>query len=299
MLLQWPNMKRKIALITNPAAGKPDAILSYVTETLPVDKFDWEVFVVKKAGDTKAYVKKAIKQKFDVVAVHGGDGTITDAAQGLFKSHIPLAIIPGGTANIVAKELGIPPDIKQALALIATKKLKTKKIDMGLLNNQPFLSRIEMGLHAKMALGTPEKQKQKFGQIAYTVSAIKQILDSRTHNYTITADGKTKKFLAYSVLIANFGNTGMARLSVTPQVDITDGILDVVVVGSERIKAFFNWVNAHVRTKSPKSHLYHIKAREVIISTHKTQKINFDDEAMSTKELTIKIAPKSLQVVVP
>src|SRR5205807_4848035 len=100
---------------------------------------DWEVRVTKKQGDACRYAQQAVAAHVDVVAAYGGDGTVMEVASGLLGTDIPLAIFPGGTANVMAVELGIPIDLAQACALVGGAPYDFKKIDMGQIDDECFL----------------------------------------------------------------------------------------------------------------------------------------------------------------
>ena len=80
---------------------------------------DWDVFITKDAGDAERLAREAAEAGVDAVVVYGGDGTVTEAAAGLVGTEVPLAILPGGTANAIALALGIPTDLEAAAALLA------------------------------------------------------------------------------------------------------------------------------------------------------------------------------------
>jgi diacylglycerol kinase (ATP) len=84
-----------------------------------------------QAGDAIQFAKAAVKEKVDALAVYGDDGTIMKTISGLIGSEIPLVILPGGSANVMANELGIPCDLKEASTIMSHGPLETKTIDVG------------------------------------------------------------------------------------------------------------------------------------------------------------------------
>jgi len=99
---------RHIHVIINPAAGQAEPILNVLNSVLRPAGIRWDVCVTNEDGDARQYAQLAVTAGVDAVAVYGGDGTVTEAASGLIGSTMPLAILPGGTGNTMAIELGIP-----------------------------------------------------------------------------------------------------------------------------------------------------------------------------------------------
>ena len=112
-----PAVKKKIKnihIIINPAAGKKEAILPIINESMKEAGIKWEVSVTKEAGDGIQMARAAVKEGVDAIAVYGGDGTLMEVISGLMGSEVPLVILPGGSANIMATELAIHKDLKEA-----------------------------------------------------------------------------------------------------------------------------------------------------------------------------------------
>lgn len=292
-------MQRSIAIITNPAAGKKDNILAIINEVLPPNQYRWDLLITKQAGDAKLFAQQTLKKHYDIIAVHGGDGTVTDVASVLAKQAIPLAIIPGGTANIVAKELKIPLEVTKAILLLKEKTVHTVAVDMGEANGTPFLNRLEIGVLAKMILEVNASSKKRYGQFAYTIEAVKQFIHTPTASFIIVVDATPYTFNARSIIIANTGNLGNSKLALNPLIDITDGLLDVIVIGHSRFKAFFSWFKTQFDNSSPSGHLYHLQAKNITIKYKQPQKIIMDDEELQADSLTLRVLPNVLTIVVP
>src|SRR5690554_2424284 len=112
----FPRMRpRSIHIITNPAAGQDRPFLNVFNKTFQEAGIDWELLITKKPGDAARFAQDAVKAGVDVVAAYGGDGTVGEVAGALHGTNQPLAILPGGTANVMSVELGIPGDLPGAL----------------------------------------------------------------------------------------------------------------------------------------------------------------------------------------
>src|SRR5690349_8821813 len=105
---------KRIHVIINPISGRPQPVLYTLNSVFRAAGVGWDVSVTHECGDACRAAKAAASQGIDVVAVYGGDGTVLEAATGLLGTTTPLAILPGGTANVLSVELGIPHDLTAA-----------------------------------------------------------------------------------------------------------------------------------------------------------------------------------------
>src|SRR5687768_13319795 len=135
-------MPKRLAIVINPASGQDAPILGTMNAVFSAADVDWDVFVTKKAGDARRYAKAALTAGYDAVGVYGGDGTVGEVAGVMLGSQTPLAIFPGGTANVLSFELGIPSDTAEALALVFDEAASVRQIDVGQLGERHFLLRV-------------------------------------------------------------------------------------------------------------------------------------------------------------
>lgn len=143
---------KKLHIIINPASGKMQPILPIINAVMKETHIDWEILITKKPHDASKFAGKAIKEGVDAVAVYGGDGTVMEAMQAMIGSETPLAILPGGTGNVLANELKISTDLKQACELIL-KDSEVRPIDLGKFDEQFFVIRVGLGFEAQMIKG--------------------------------------------------------------------------------------------------------------------------------------------------
>jgi diacylglycerol kinase (ATP) len=290
---------RKIHIIVNPAAGNNEPVLSYLNDALHPTGIEWEVFLTHGRGDATELAKKAVIEKADAVAVYGGDGTVMEVAQGLYKTSMPLAIIPGGTANVMAKELGIPITTTEAIDLLKTKKVQKKVIDMAVVDDKPFIIRLNMGILAEMVKSTRRSVKDKFGVLAYVGAAIKHTVTTPKEEYHLLIDDKKVKTKGVALVIANSGNIGIQGVSFLPTIDITDGLLDVIVFRTKNPKTLLAWATSHIAGEKPNRHIRHWKAKKVKVILPSVRSIILDDVPVKTKEINASITPSALTVLVP
>src|SRR5215213_10077087 len=111
-------MYKRVHVIINPASGQDRPVLGTLSRTFQKGGIEWEGYITKKGGDARQFAETALAAGADVVAVYGGDGTVAEVASTLAGTEIPLAILPGGTANVLSVELGIPRKLADACNLL-------------------------------------------------------------------------------------------------------------------------------------------------------------------------------------
>src|SRR5688500_7769183 len=221
---------KKLQVIINPAAGIGRPILQALNSGLKDTGIDWDVSITHKAGDAERLAKEAVENGADIVGVHGGDGSVMEVASALRGTSTPMAIFPGGTANVMSVELGIPSsDIEASIDFIAKGNYTTRLIDMGLVNDRLFLLRIGIGLEADMMKSADQEIKNRFGMLAYAFSALNEMRNLISTLYRVRVDGELHEIEGISCMIANSGNVAIGGLTLSKKIDISDGALDVVI----------------------------------------------------------------------
>lgn len=203
---------KHLPIIINPASGKPQPILSIVNDVFKGSTIKWDVLILKKSGDALSFVKELIERKEQVIAVYGGDGTVMEVMSALLGTAIPLVIIPGGTANVMAVELGIPQDVKGVFEMIRDENYVLQPVDLGKFNRQYFMLRTCVGFEADMVKGANRETKNKFGRLAYLFSAINAMKKIKLTNYEVNVDGETQNVKGLTCIIANSGSAGFGGI---------------------------------------------------------------------------------------
>ena len=307
--------KRTIQIIANPGAGQDGLNLKTVQSVLAEYEADWDIAITKQAGDAERLARKAAKAGADVVAIFGGDGSVAEAAAGLAGTKTALAILPGGTANVMAAELGIPGKIEDALRVAANPESTVRSVDLGTVNEQKFVLRVSLGLEAAMVAGADRETKDKYGVLAYLWSALQNLAQSQPARYTLTVDGKEIEAEGLTCIVANSGNMGQAGLNLIPGIAVDDGLLDVIVIGQEKLKGFFAAAGsilglASVRPdersaryselgQEMRSTIQYWQAKQVTVAATPQQRMQSDGEVLEATHVRCAVEPGTLRVVVP
>jgi diacylglycerol kinase family enzyme len=270
--------------------------------TQAAQRYGWraEVLVTDKAESGVAAAQGAALDGVDLVVAAGGDGTVRGCAEGLAETGVPLAIVPHGTANLLARSLGIPGHPKSALdiALDPDGTRADRTIDLAVADGTPFTAMAGLGLDAAVVAGT--RLKHQFGWFAYALSgALHLALPPARFRITLD-DGEPVERYARSVVV---GNSGMlpGGFTLLPDARLDDGLLDVGVLAPH---GPFGWTRVASRVLELSQHqdrmLERFQARKVEISTTALLPREVDGEVIEPgHRLTIKVAPKALVVRVP
>ena len=190
---------QKILVIFNPVSGGGQRqVLDEVISHLSQAGCDVTLYETKGPEDATVYLKN-LSQPYDLIVAAGGDGTTNEVVNGLVDQTIPLAVIPIGTTNVLAKELNLPKNPK-ALAK-AILKGKIREVHLARMNQKRFVLMAGFGYDAWVVNGVNLNIKKRFGKLAYVLSMLQQIRPYGSKSYDVNVDGKT--FKAQSVIITN------------------------------------------------------------------------------------------------
>ena len=297
-------MEKKIKyihIIINPAAGRDESILPVINNVMKEAGIKWEGLITHQAGDGIKFAKAAVKAGVDAVAVYGGDGTVTEAVSGLMGSETPLAILPGGSTNGLATELGIPLTVKEALTLLGQGPLETKTIDVGQFEKRYFISGISIGFEADMVKGANRGTKNKFGILAYFISGFKALKKITRVLYHIKIDGQEHDVQGLTCMITNTGNIGFSTISFDKHINVSDGLLDVLVVRKATISLFEHMLVTLIKRERPENWelVKHWQGKEISITATPAQTVQCDGEVLKEMPVNIKIIPGAIKVLVP
>lgn len=304
-------MDRQVFIIANPAAGQDNFDIKGLNAFFGETGIEWHVEFTKQLGDGTRLAREAIDRGADVVAAYGGDGTVAEVASGLVGSHVPLAILPGGTANVMSVELGIPKDFAAACALMATDQLATRSVDVGQVDDRYFMLRVSVGLEAKMVEGTDRTLKDRLGTLAYALSALRALREQEAMRYEFELDGQRVTQEGIACIVANSGNLGLQGLRLAADVDVSDGLLDVFVVNNANLGTVRTLVASILGQEGiaapPEADaavdidrtFHHWQAKEITLHATPPDVVQCDGEMIGETPKRIRVLPAAIKVVVP
>ena len=247
-----------------------------------------------EAGEAFSIAADAAKRGVDVVAAAGGDGTVNEVVNGLDGYDVPLGVIPLGTANDFARQVGIPADADHAMDVILQRK--PRRLDTGSLNGRRFLNVSTGGVGAEATAETPPDLKESLGPLAYLISAMRKLADFHPQHARFAGDGfeYDGEFLMFAVGLTR--STGGGTL-VTPMASATDGLLDLCVISGMSRRDFARMVlrvkrGEHVGEEG----VLYAQVKTVAINANEPISVNVDGEMSNANRLTYRARSRDLWV---
>jgi len=181
---------KRVHLIINPSAGRGDFPMREFNRVMHEHGVCWTMSNTCCVGDAELQARMAVQNGVQVVVAYGGDGTVNEAARGLQGSAVPLGVIPGGSANVLASDFILPEDITEACRLLLgldhDGTPPTRRIDAGCVNRRDlFVLRAEVGMQADMLTQTEREAKELYGAWAYWFSTMRQLRQPPVAWYTL------------------------------------------------------------------------------------------------------------------
>ncbi len=292
-------MAKKVYVIVNPASGQPQTVLHSLNAVFHPAGVEWQVFITKESGDAKRYAQQAVADGVDVVAANGGDGTVMEVADGIMGSQLPMAILPGGTANLVSVELGIPKDLQKAAELIVSDASKIMKVDIGRIGTEYFLLRVGLGVAAEKVKLADRSMKDRFGLAAYSIAGAKAVMSAKQARYRFNLDGNVVEEYGITCLVDNAGNMGRPEFRAAKNISMCDGVLDVILIHDISVESIVTSLSGIAGHDIDSSKVFHWQAAKIGIDVDPPMDIQVDGEIRGQTPLTIETIPQAIGILTP
>lgn len=315
-----PHVKgKKVVLIMNPYSGSGSTISRYMKNVLGLQQrsfqqgespetlsellrhylaeygFNAHIHLTKSSEDATGIARSCIQMRRKMVVVAGGDGTINTVVNSLAESKIALGIIPMGTVNLLATELGIPADIRAACQLLT--EGTPRLIDLGRINTRYFASIAGVGFDAFVKKETSPALKHHLGGLAYIIYAVISLMKYPFKSIRIRIDNEQHERKGYLLIIGN-GKYFTANMPVAPQALMDDHKLDCIIYrkkGISGIIQYFWKIKTGNITQSP--YTEYLKVKRVDISAHGKHPVHGDGELVGTTPVTVEVVPSALKII--
>lgn len=296
---------REIAVVLNTASGKGDAetLAQELTREFNTLGVDPHLLYVSSEEGPEALARQAVGLKADRVLLCGGDGTVSGGLAGLVDSGISAALLPAGTGNLLAHNLGVlgtVPELVQIAVHGRPQPLDLIRIETD--QGQVFWSSVMsgVGFDAKIVEGTDRKAKKLWGPLAYIVSAVRNYRPGSFLMWMEIDGGKVIRTRASSITIANAG-TLQGGIPLLPDAKMDDGLVDIAVVHAsalpEWLRVVWNILLRRVH-QEPTVDLY--QCRTARLYFRRRQNFQYDGESVGqVHRLSIEVYPAAVSVMVP
>lgn len=295
-------MKSSIVLISNPTAKRAsDRKIAQASRYLMSKGYKVEVLFTEKKGNAGSLAREAIGEIPSLIIAAGGDGTFNEVINGIAGSEIPMAILPLGTTNVLAKEIGIPENVEGAMEIAVTGTTKT--ISLGKiaitrpssLVSRYFVLMAGIGFDGEAVFGINETFKKISGKGAYIHSGIKTLLRFNPDELIFDIDGKT--YSGYSAIISKTAKYG-GDFKITPDARLTDPTLYICLFKGKKRLDVLRYVfgiatGSHLRFKD----VEYLKAKRIKIDGN--AHIQIDGDYFGMTPAKIEVATNTLRLIYP
>jgi len=241
--------------------------------------------------------RQALLGGAEVIFACGGDGTVAACASELAGTSAALAVVPSGTGNLLAANLGLPARPADAVAAVTAHG--RRRLDVGVVGDRCFTVMAGMGFDAQMLRDTPETLKARLGWPAYVIAAVRHLCETPMR-VTISLDhAPAFARQARTVLVANVGRL-QGGLQLLPGATPDDGLLDVAVLMPPRRRSWLPLAWSLIRHRPTAPVLETFQARHVEICSDREQPRELDGDLIEpSNTLTAAVRPAALWVCVP
>lgn len=293
------NPSRYFAIVNPVAGGGHGAeIINLLEQTLG----DSLMTVHETSPDTDfdRVVQEALADGADCLIASGGDGTVAAVAQPLQHSDIPLAIVPGGTANVIARNLGIPANYEDAIAQL-TQPHDIRCLDAMQVDGKLALLAVGAGLDGAAIAGATRAEKDRLGSWAYLKQLALQLWQQKSYHLEFTIDGQHYKRHAAELIAINLPEVGLGPLSFGEDVSPDDGCINIGLVQLRGWADGLTLLWGLLRGQPEALHniTYFPMRRSLELTATPPLDVHADGEVLGQTPINIVLAPQSVCLLVP
>lgn len=295
-----PDLERRRALfVVNPALLRTGSDFGRHLLELAGD-LGWEAMVMETSPglNVEAIGAALARREFHLVLAAGGDGTVAEVMAAAHERHIPMGIVPLGTANIVARELGLPAGWRKATHRALEHYPATRAVDLARVNDGYMALAAGIGFDAMVMRHTPPGLKFWLGRAAYFLAGAWWLPRAPLFECTIRIDGEETRITAVVVLVVNAGMLGAAPFRFGPNIAIDDGWLDVCIYRPRTALDRASLLWSIVRQRADGDRMLLRKARSIEIKAPEIQWHEVDGEVHRGNVLRAEIVAGGVRVVV-
>ena len=294
----------KSLLIVNPAAGQGrpqealEALKAFLAPILG------GVVVTQGRGEAERAARTAAADGYNAVLAAGGDGTVNEVVNGLLAapggSALPLGLLPLGTQNVLASELGLPADPDAALALLRAGR--TRRIDVGRAGSRHFVLMAGFGFDAQVVGEVLRPVKALLGPAAYAFAAAGALAKYRSTHIRLRLDGEEVRSEAFLVVVANAASYAYRQIKLAPFAALDDGWLDVCVferARGDRVGFASQMMAVLARRHLRDPHVRYYRGKHLVLESDPPIQGQMDGDAFGATPIEISLLPSALSVFVP
>lgn len=290
-------MPERYLFIANPRAGSWRNKLRTLINDASGSEVDWELVHTRRRGDAVELAASAREDGYDRVVAAGGDGTVNEVARGLLRAPLPFGILPLGSGNALARSLGIPLRIAEALATLPN--AKPRAIDVGKVGDNVFLSTAGIGIDAEVCHRFNQSRRRGLGPYVY--NSCKAVFGFRPGAVEIEFSGKEPESVRpFLLTIANTHQYGYGA-TIAPGASPADGVLDVCIVQNlTLLRALIHARRLFTGTIDLMPGVTITRTTQLTIRCAEVGRLQVDGESVvGDVEMRVEVLPGALEVLLP
>lgn len=289
-------------VVLNPVAGTsdPDQIRGALERSLGERGHRYELYETTGQENLVDVVRQALNRGLDLVVAVGGDGTVSSVADALVAGEVPLGIVPAGTGNGLARDLGIPLDAEGALELLANEH-RIQCIDALQVGERVYVLNVGVGISAEIMRETESDSKRRFGRMAYLWNVVREMIGLGQHWFTLMLDGRSERVKASEILVLNSGSLGSPLVHWGTDIRPDDGQVRVYAVRPRTARDHLVILGRLLLRREqggPAVQCFDVE-RSLRIDVYPPLAVQGDGEVIGETPVEVKVVPGALNVIAP
>jgi len=290
---------RRLLVVLNPRSGIGSALYLRDTIMRGLSGLDVSYACLGEEDDLRGLIRDALSAGAGEVVAAGGDGTVSGVAEAVAGTEAVMGIVPTGTANMVARELGIPLSISSSTGVIRRRE-GIVAMDALASGERSFVYQVVVGLGADIQSRVHRGEKELLGRTVYLVAMLRAFGDLRPLKARCRIDGREAEMWVNQLIVANAGILGMEPLRLGPGIRPDDGKVEVVAL---RGRGRFDCIGSEmdmVLGNFGSSGLAYFDARsEILLDTDPAADVKGDGELIGRTPIALRVRPGAVKVIVP
>lgn len=293
-----PRRIDRVLLIVNPGSRRAARLQHKAIKAFERARVECDVMATEAPGHATT-LAKTHAHKYSAVFTLGGDGTVMEVLSALAHQGTPVGVLAGGTANVVARTLGIPLNPLRAVPRLLSGD--QARLDLGRLGDgRRFAIGVGVGLDATMIAEAPARLKKRFGFMAYVIGGYKAVLRNQKFMLRLTVDGHQYERFASAVLIANFGAVLSNLIAFGDGILHDDGLLTACVFSPANLWDALRILWRMIRKDFRDDHcLFYKSGRDFRVETFPSMPAQADGELLHGTPLAVSVDPLAGTVLIP
>lgn len=293
---------KKAFIVLNPVAGQsePQVLEEKITELARQNGWDARLHRTAEGESLDDVIRHAGAEGIELFVAGGGDGTVSAVAGALVDSDLPMAILPVGTGNVLARALDVPTDPEQALQL-AFGPHQLVRLDGLRANGRLFLLNVSAGPIASTMRDVDADDKRRLGFVAYVVKGARRLMGHDRRRFRITVDGQEHQVVASEAMVLNSPAFGSPHLAIDPEVQIDDGRVEVYLLRVRTPGDYLRLAWDALLAREPRSRVFRrfVASEQVSIASQPSLPVQGDGDYIGRTPIDLRVLPGAARIAVP